>query len=272
MRSRAWIARRARFAVRASRARPGALPSDAVPSISVVLPAFNEQEALPHTVAGFAAVLPGLVSDWEIVVADDGSVDATPAVCAELARRFDGCVRCVRLVPNQGYGAALVAGIAAARHEWVLLCDSDGQFDPADLVKLLPHAAQSPIVIGYRVSRAEGRRRQFTSGVFNLMARVLFGLRVRDIDCAFKLIDAQMLKSVPLTCRRYLVNTEILHAFVRSGFQPVEVGVSHRARSGGESKISFRDVPRSLLEMIKLRLRLWRAPGAVLKARSRVAC
>jgi glycosyltransferase involved in cell wall biosynthesis len=248
------------------------LTSDAVPSISVVLPAYNEQEALPHTVAGFAAVLPELVDDWEVVVADDGSVDGTPRVCDELRTAYPGRFRSVRLTPNQGYGAALAAGIAAARHDWVLLSDADGQFEPADLANLIPHAAASPIVIGHRVSRAEGRRRQFTSGVFNAMARVLFGFRVRDIDCAFKLIDAPMLKAVPLTCRRYLVNTEILHAFVRSGFQPVEVGVRHRARSGGESKIGFRDVPRSLLEMFKLRLRLWRAPAVVLTARSRVAC
>lgn len=240
--------------------------------MSVVLPAYNEQEALPHTVAGFAEVLQELVPDWEIVVADDGSVDGTPRVCEELARRYEGRFRAVRLVPNQGYGAALAAGIGAAAKDWVLLSDSDGQFEPSDLVNLLPRTADSPIVIGYRTTRAEGRSRQFTSGVFNLMARALFGFRVKDIDCAFKLIDASMLKSVPLTCRRYLVNTEVLHAFVRSGFQPVEVGVRHRARSGGESKIGFRDVPRSLLEMFKLRVRLWRAPRVELVARSRALC
>src|SRR5204863_9112073 len=106
----------------------------------------------------------------------------------------------------------------------------------------------------------------------NVMARLLFGFNVKDIDCAFKLIDASMLKSAPLTCRRYLVNSEILHAFVRSGFVPVEVGVSHRARVGGESKIGFADVPRSLLEMMKLRLRLWRLPRPALAAPDRVAC
>jgi glycosyltransferase involved in cell wall biosynthesis len=248
------------------------LNSSVVPSISVVLPAYNEQDALPRTVEGFASALPALVDDWEIVVADDGSVDRTPSVCAELERRFDGRVRSVRLSPNQGYGAALAAGIGEASKEWILLSDSDGQFDPRDLAALLPHAAASPIVIGYRATRAEGRRRQFTSGVFNVMARVLFGFRVRDIDCAFKLIDAAMLKAVPLTCRRYLVNSEILHAFVRSGFQPVEIGVSHRERAGGESKIGFADVPRSLLEMLKLRVRLWRIPRPALVVPDRVPC
>jgi len=247
------------------------LTSSAVQSISVVLPAYNEQDALPRTVEGFAAVLPDLVADWEIVVADDGSVDRTPDVCAEFARRFDGRVRSVRLTPNQGYGAALAAGIGAAGKDWILLSDSDGQFDPHDLAELIPHAARSPIVIGFRRTRAEGGRRQFTSGVFNVMARMLFGFRVKDIDCAFKLIDASMLRAVPLTCRRYLVNSEILHAFVRCGFQPVEVGVSHRARAGGESKISFADVPRSLLEMAKLRVRLWRTPRPTLAPRPRVA-
>ena len=241
-------------------------------SISVVLPAYNEQQALPRTVAGFAESLAAVATDWEIVVADDGSTDAMPAVCEELARLHDGRFRFVRLAPNQGYGAALAAGISAARCEWILLSDSDGQFDPRDLSLLAPHAAESPIVIGYRRTRSEGRRRAFTSGVFNVMARILFGFRVRDIDCAFKLIDASMLKAVPLTCRRYLVNSEILHAFVRSGFQPVEIGVSHRARVGGESKIGFADVPRSLLEMGKLRVRLWRSPPCVLVQRVPAKC
>ena len=243
-----------------------------VPSITVVLPAFNEEDALPRTVDGFAAALPSLVGDWEIVVADDGSTDRTPDVCAELSRRHEGRVRSARLPVNQGYGAALAAGIAAADKEWILLSDADGQFDPADLAKFLPHAATSPIVVGFRLTRAEGSRRRFTSGVFNATARMLFGFRVRDIDCAFKLIDASMLKAVPLTCRRYLVNTEILHAFVRSGFQPVEVGVGHRARSGGESKIGFADVPRSLWEMAKLRVRLWRLPRPALSAPVRAPC
>jgi len=238
--------------------------SSSVPSITVVLPAFNEEDALPRTVDGFAAALPSLVPEWEIVVADDGSVDGTPDVCAALAKRHEGRVRSVRLASNQGYGAALSAGIAAAGKDWILLSDADGQFDPTELAAFLPHAETSPIVIGFRRTRAEGRRRQFTSGVFNVMARMLFGFAVRDVDCAFKLIDASMLKATPLTCRRYLVNSEILHAFARSGFTPVEVGVSHRARAGGESKISFADVPRSLLEMAKLRVRLWRAPRRAL--------
>jgi glycosyltransferase involved in cell wall biosynthesis len=247
------------------------LPDANGPSLSVVLPAFNEEEALPGTVAGFAQALPSLVSDWEIVVVDDGSVDGTPAVCEALARRHPGRFRSVRLTPNQGYGAALAAGIAAARNELVLLSDADGQFDPRDLALLLPHLAASPIVVGFRATRAEGRRRAFTSGGFNLMARAMFGFRVRDIDCAFKLIDAGMLKSVPLTCRRYLVNTEILHAFARSGFPPVEVAVTHRARTAGRSKISFADVPRSLWEMAKLRVRLWRLARPELAPR-RAAC
>lgn len=243
-----------------------------LPSVSVVLPAYNEELALPSTVDGFAEALGEFAAEWEIVVADDGSTDGMPAVCAELERRHAGRFRCVRLTPNQGYGAALAAGIAAARSEWILLSDSDGQFEPRDLGLLLPGAERSPIVIGFRHTRAEGARRALTSAVFNGIARILFGFRVRDIDCAFKLIDAHMLKSVPLTCRRYLVNSEILHAFVRSGFQPAEVPVSHRARQGGESKIGFRDVPRSLLEMGKLRWRLWKSPSRMLKARVPVKC
>jgi glycosyltransferase involved in cell wall biosynthesis len=233
----------------------------AVRSLSVVLPAYNEQDALPRTVEGFAAALAQLVPEWEIVVADDGSRDRTPSVCADLQERMSGRFRFVRLEPNQGYGAALAAGIDAARGAWILLSDADGQFDPAQLGLLLPHAGSGPFVMGYRKRRAEGRGREITSHAFNLLARTTFGLRVRDIDCAFKLIEAKSLKSVRLTCRRYLVNAEILHAFARSGIDPIEVGVDHLPRSAGASKIGLHDVPRTLLEIAKLRVRLWRTPA-----------
>lgn len=226
-------------------------------SVSAVLPAYNEEEALPRTVAGLAAALGGICADWEIVVVDDGSTDGTPAACERLAAEHGPRFRAVRHSPNRGYGAALATGFAATRLEWVFFTDSDGQFDPAQIGLLAARAGESEAVLGYRAQRAEGARRHFVSGVFNRITRIVFGVRARDVDCAFKLFRGERIRGMRLTCRRYLVNTEILHRLARDGVRPVEVAVEHRARLGGTTKIGLADVPRTLLEIARLRWRLW---------------
>lgn len=236
------------------------MPSTAL-SVSAVLPAYNEEEALPRTVEGLAAALSATCGEWEIVVVDDGSTDGTPAACERLAESLGPRFRAVRHDPNRGYGAALATGFAASRLEWVFFTDSDGQFDPAQIALLAARAPESEAVLGYRAQRAEGARRQFVSGVFNRIARIVFGVRARDVDCAFKLFRGDRVRAMRLTCRRYLVNTEILHHLSKAGVRPVEVAVQHRARLGGVTKIGLSDVPRTLLEIARLRWRLWTAKG-----------
>jgi glycosyltransferase involved in cell wall biosynthesis len=232
------------------------------PSITAVLPAFNEEEALPRTVAELATALDRVAPDWEIVIVDDGSRDGTAAACDRLEREMAGRFRFVRFPENRGYGAALAAGISASRKDLVFFTDSDGQFDPAQIGLLVERLGGGAAVIGYRIARAEGARRHFVSGVFNRIARVVFGIRCRDVDCAFKLIRGDVVRRLPLSCRRYLVNTELLYHLRRAGVTPAEVPVHHRARLGGSTKIGFSDVPRTLLEIAKLRVRLWRGTSA----------
>ena len=238
-------------------------------SFSAVLPAYNEEDALPPTVAELAGVLESHCSQWEIIVADDGSTDSTPAVCAELVEQHGDHFRTVRLEPNQGYGSALVAGIRAARYDYTFLMDSDGQFDAAQLTEFIAQLPAQRAVIGYRKNRVEGPRREFVSGVFNRIVRVLFGIRARDVDCAFRIYESALLRSLQITCKRYLVNTEILYCIRRQGVHPVQIGVDHRHRLGGETKIGFRDVPLSLIEIAKLRWRLWTLPAEAAAASSR---
>ncbi|MCA1683059.1 MAG: glycosyltransferase family 2 protein, partial [Actinobacteria bacterium] len=157
------------------------------PSVTAVLPAFNEGAVIEAVVRRTAAALRSCgVERFEIVVVDDGSVDSTAELVNSLAR--EGlAVRVVAHESNRGYGAALRTGFAAAAHDAVWLMDSDEQFDPDDLRRLLPHYASDTAVMGYREHRRDPWLRRANHMAFFGLVRLLFGATVRDVNCAFKL-------------------------------------------------------------------------------------
>ncbi len=204
--------------------------------MSFFLPCYNEQDNLEPLVERAAAVLPALVPEFELLIVNDGSADATRAKALALAERFSW----VRLVdiPHGGYGAALDAGFASARHEWVAFTDADGQFAIDDLGRLLPLAATYACVIGYREKRAEGGLRRLNQFLLKVWALVLFGVpwRIKDINCAFKLIRRDILAPcLPLKARGGIVSTELLRALGRQGVTIAQAPVRHFPRRHGEA-------------------------------------
>jgi glycosyltransferase involved in cell wall biosynthesis len=167
-------------------------------SISAVLPAFNEEAIIARTVRHVADVLRGLTSDFEVIVTNDGSRDATGAVLAELKEREPELqLRVVTHDRNRGYGAALASGFDAARKDLIFLTDGDKQFDVAELVGFL-HAmdAQIDLVIGWRRKRADPLMRRLNALGWKTLVNLLFGYTARDVDCAFKLFRRRVWESM----------------------------------------------------------------------------
>lgn len=235
----------------------GAPPAPAAPVehfLSLILPAHDEAENLEWVVRAALLALPRAFRDCEVVVVDDGSRDATPAIADALAAE-DPRVRVVRHPHNRGYGAALRSGFAAARGDRILFMDADRQFDIREVARLAPFADEYDIVAGYRRRRRDPLARVALGATFNTLVRVLFGVRVRDIDCGFKLFRADLLRGLDLAASGALINTEILALARRRGATLVEVGVSHYPRpAGAQSGGSPRVVARALGET----LHLWR--------------
>src|SRR5215212_4924394 len=154
-------------------------------SLSLVIPAFNEEAGIAAAIAEADDALARQAGDYEVLVVDDGSRDRTFAVASEAARGRPR-VRVLRHDVNRGYGAALRTGFEAARCDRVAFTDADCQFDLNDLNKLVPLADDVPIVAGYRIDRKDPWRRRFLSRGYNLLARTFLGTRVRDCDCALK--------------------------------------------------------------------------------------
>jgi len=229
-----------------------------VESLSVVFPAFNEQYNICTTVEHARQVLPKIARQWEIIVVNDGSADETNRLCDEMAARHPE-VRALHHPVNQGYGAALKTGIAAARYGLVFFSDSDGQFDLQELRELVAWSTTFDIVAGYRGNRQDGPLRSLNAWGWNMLVRLLLGLRVRDIDCAFKLFRREVFERIQIRSVGAMVNTEILAQAMRFGMKIREVEVTHYPRTHGHptgARLSV--IAKAFRELFKLRLKLQR--------------
>jgi glycosyltransferase involved in cell wall biosynthesis len=198
--------------------------------LSFVFPAFDEEDNIEVLLDAVMALAPRLEPDFEVIVVDDGSRDRT----AELVkRRRSERLRLVRHPSNRGYGAALRSGLREAQGELVFFSDADLQFDLAELRQLLAHTDRFDVVAGYRSPRRDPVGRRVIAWAWGRLVDLLFDLRVRDIDCAFKVFRREVIEAMPIASIGAFVNTEILARARRAGYRIHQVPVSHRPRRHG---------------------------------------
>ncbi len=239
-------------------------------SVCVVFPAYNEAGNLKAVVGNAQAFLSAAVADYRIIIVNDGSRDGTGEIVLELNRSDPAHVLVVTHEVNRGYGAAARSGLAAAQQsgcDWVVLLDADGQFDIRELAMLLDVAGDRGVdlVAGRRVRRADSGVRKLNAWLWSSASRLLLGIHVHDVDCAFKLINRRVLERVSLEGEAAVISPELLAKTARAGFTIAEVPVSHYPRQAGEqSGANLRVIARSLTGLLRLRLRLietpWRGP------------
>src|SRR4029077_10824008 len=181
--------------------------------LSYFFPAHNEEANLEGLVAEALEALPALAETFEIIAVDDGSKDRTPAIADELAVRHPGTVRVVHHPTNLGYGAALRSGFQAARYDLVAFTDGDRQFKVADVGRLAARLAEGDapdVVAGYRIKRADPLVRTIYARAYRLANRLFFGLRVRDVDCACKLVRRAALQGLRVESSGAFFSAEML--------------------------------------------------------------
>lgn len=226
------------------------------PSLSFVMPAFNEADNIAESVARCCEVGDALGWRFEVIVVDDGSVDATRRILDALGES-DPRVRSVHHLRNRGYGAALKTGLFAARMDKVFFTDADLQFDVAELADLLDWSSDYDIVAGYRAPRRDPVGRRVNGWAWSRLVGAVFGLHIRDVDCAFKVFDRRIFDVIPVFSIGAFVNTEILVRARAAGFSLVQVPVSHYPRQAGQqSGANLKVVVKAFHELTLLRSEL----------------
>lgn len=220
-------------------------------SISACAPAFNEAGNVERVVRGFDETLRAAGVDYEIIIVDDGSRDGTAEVLERLAAELPP-LRIISHAANEGYGKSLRDAFGAATKDYVFYTDGDGQFDLAEMRTFLPLLDGEVAVVGYRVGRAEGALRRFTSRAYNLLVRVLFGLKTRDVDCSFKFLPRRQLQALKLHSDKFFIDTELMVKLKRAGVPATELGVRHLPREQGRSTVSPAHVFTTVAEIFGL--------------------
>ncbi|MCO6047527.1 glycosyltransferase [Aeoliella sp. ICT_H6.2] len=201
---------------------------------SICMPCYNEAQVLGEVLTGALAVLPEFLDEFEIVIVDDGSQDQTSSVVQSFAEKDDR-IRLVRHEVNRGYGASVATGLRAARGDLVFFTDGDGQFNLLDLPQLLVEAQSHDVVVGYRYDRADHAMRRFNAFGWKMIIRTLMGLKIRDLDCAFKVFPRRVIDKLRLDSEGACISAEIMCQCARGGVTMTEVPVNHYPRSLGKA-------------------------------------
>lgn len=223
--------------------------------LSVFFPAFNEEKNISSTVEKARVVLEDLKTTYEILIINDGSTDNTASIADDLAKKYSK----VKVIhqKNGGYGMALRSGFENANYDWIVYTDGDGQFDFAEVIKFLKITDSNDLIIGFRIKRRDPFVRLVLAKGWAILLLIFFGLRLRDVDCGFKMVKKEVIKKIsPLeSTRGGMINAELAIKASKNGFKIAQVGVNHYPRLYGKpTGAGMKVIINSFLELLKLRL------------------
>jgi glycosyltransferase involved in cell wall biosynthesis len=228
-------------------------PAEKPAGLSVFFPAYNDSGTIASMVIRAVQAASELTPDYEVIVVNDGSADATPQIVDELARTYPH-VRVVHHPKNRGYGGALQTGFRSATKDFIFYTDGDAQYDPAELAllwaKMTPEA---DLVNGYKISRSDPLHRIIIGRIYHHTVRLLFGLTVRDVDCDFRMMRRSIFDTVHLEKNSGVICLEMMKKITDGGFRIAEVPVHHYHRAYGKSQFfNFPRLFRTAIDVMKL--------------------
>jgi len=221
-----------------------------------MFPAYNDGGTIASMVVAAIVTVRDLTDDYEVVVVNDGSSDYTAEVLDEMARVYAPHVRVIHHAQNRGYGGALRSGFSAASKDWLFYTDGDAQYDPHELRLLVPLMSDEiDMVNGYKIERNDPLHRIIIGRLYQMGVKALFGLRLRDVDCDFRLIRRRVFDTVQLEADTGVICVELMAKVQYAGFGLAETAVHHFHRAYGKSQFfNWQRVLRTLAAL----LRLWR--------------
>src|SRR5947209_12874603 len=231
-----------------------AVPASKPAGLSVFFPAYNDSGTIGSMVIRAVKAASELTPDFEVLVIDDGSADATAAIADELARTYPEHVRAIHHPKNRDYGAALQTGFRSATKDLIFYTDGDAQYDPAELAALWARMGpEADLVNGYKISRADPLHRIIIGRVYHYIVSILFGLKLRDVDCDFRLMRRTIFDRINLEKTSGIICVEMMKKIQDGGFRIAEVPVHHFHRAFGKSQVfNFRRLFRTGRDLMLL--------------------
>lgn len=228
-------------------------PASKSAGLSVFFPAYNDSGTIASMVIRAVKAASELTPDYEVIVVNDGSADATAEIADELARRYPH-VRVVHHPVNRGYGGALQTGFRSATKEFIFYTDGDAQYDPAEMAALWQRMGDdADLVNGYKISRSDPLHRIIIGRIYHHTVRLLFGLKVRDVDCDFRLMRRSIFEKIDLEKTSGVICLEMMKKVHDGGFRIVEVPVHHYHRAFGKSQFfNFRRIAKTGVDVMRL--------------------
>jgi glycosyltransferase involved in cell wall biosynthesis len=231
-----------------------------IPSLSVFFPAYNEEANLETTVEKAIPILMRIADKYEILIINDGSKDKTAEIADSLVRKYP-FIRVIHHAQNRGYGGAFKSGLYNSKYDWIAFTDADGQFDFSEITKFIEKQKQTKadLVIGYYLKRAVPLIRILGSKIWEWTVFLLFGMKVTDTDCGFKLFSKKVTDTVrDLEAERGpFINSEFLIKARKAGFKIVEIGVHHYPRKAGRATgASLKVIAAALIDLFRLRKKI----------------
>jgi glycosyltransferase involved in cell wall biosynthesis len=228
-------------------------PATRKPGLSVFFPAYNDSGTIASLVISALHTARRLTPDFEVIIVNDGSADGTAEIADELARTYAE-VKVVHHPRNRGYGGALRSGFASATRDLVFYTDGDAQYDPSEMALLWERFGDDvDLVNGYKISRSDPLHRVLIGRLYHHTVRLLFGLRVRDVDCDFRLMRRTIFDRVTLEKNSGVICLEMMKKVQDAGFRIAEVPVHHYHRAFGRSQFfNFRRLFRTALDVGRL--------------------
>jgi glycosyltransferase involved in cell wall biosynthesis len=221
--------------------------------LSVFFPAYNDSGTIASLVIAAVQAACRLTPDFEVLVINDGSVDSTADIIDELARLYPQ-VRAIHHEQNRGYGGALRTGFASASKDWIFYTDGDAQYDPREMAALWEKKGPAvDLVNGYKISRSDPLHRIIIGRIYHHTVKLLFGLKVRDVDCDFRLMRRTMFDRIHLEKSSGVICLEMMKKITDAGFSIVEVPVHHYHRAYGKSQFfNFPRLAKTAVDVFKL--------------------
>ena len=238
-------------------------------SISAFFPAYNDAGTIPSMVITVLLTLRELTDDYEVIVVNDGSADHTAAVLDELARIYPDEVRIIHHPQNRGYGGALRTGFYSATKDWVFYTDGDAQYDPRELSNLAALVSDEvDFINGWKIERNDPLHRIIIGRIYQYVIKLAFGLKLKDVDCDFRLMRRQVFEEIQLTSDSGVICVELMKKVQDAGFRLTETPVHHFHRAYGKSQFfRLRRLLQVARDLTKLWYRLvWRKEGRTLSS------